>query len=451
MSTLVGNAVSVARRRRVRPIGAFVFAGDSITGGQGISPTYPDLVGIPYGITVQNVGFTGHVLAQIAADITAATQTSSRALVIIMGGVNDIAAGETDSADILTGIAACVAAARARFPGCAVAVCTILPSTAITAGAKEDCRIAVNAALLGGSIPNALIVSTAAVSQLTDPTSLVYYGDGTHPTLLGREYLAFRVYEALRDSGIPGMPTPAPELSHARDVPGCLYEFRADTGRTGNPNVTGLADQTSNGHNLATDGRVVAPVYAADWGDGYPVLTMGGAANTGLVHEYSSFPAVTHITDTSAPFTRILYVSIPGASDGFTQCHAGAVFDSTNRAQVQNKTVFQAVIDEAGTHGGNAASTSIDEYGAWTVIEDGISGSSFRCRRDAKAAATTTLASLTFGASSPDRYALGCWVTAGGAASAKACSFRHAAGWARALTELEAWELRYLLRRTLYP
>lgn len=430
------------------PLLTFIFDGDSITSGQGIPEHFGSLVVTPFGVPEVNEGTSGHTLSQINAGIPSIAIPGTRAIYHLLGGINDIAIfHETDPSVILSRIQTCINSARARFENCVVVVGTILPST-FTTTPENACRLSVNSQLLAGVTTADLIVDYASEPHLTNPADLHYYGDGTHPTVLGHEWMAYRCYETLRDSGITGLPEPATELTHIRDLSSCLMELHADSGISlSGSNVQSWADQTTNGHNMVK-GSLVAPIFVNNFGDSYPSLTFGGAATTGLSHEYSSNPGVTHVTNTSAAYTRVLLFNIPGASDGFLQTFAGAVTDSLMRERSINLQITQDVLDESATHGGAVNVVPLEDYGLWTTTFDGIDNSAnFVLQRDTKQTVSASLASFSFGPSSPDRYSLGIWQSGGGAAGAKISSIRSAALFNRALTDLEKWQVRYFLRR----
>ncbi len=459
-----GAPKGTARLVFPEPVGAFtgsvsdllatwIWDGDANVNMQGNTTNRQSaLLTVPFaGITEVNDGTSGHTLVSVANGIPSIAVPPTRVLYLVNAGTNDIGVeGITSAATILARDQAVVAAARARFPNCIVVFFTILPATAITAGAKENCRVAANANRLAGLTGADLVIDWA--SWFPNAADLTIFGDGTHIGDLGHEIAAMRTHDALLAAGIPGMPAAVPVITSFADIPGCLMELHAGVGQTiAGANITAWADQSGNGHNVIDDGRTTPPLHVADFGDGHPSVTFGGAAGTGLVHEYSSNPGVSHVVDTAAPYTRVAYVHTPGASDGFTQCFAGAVFDSLARSQIQNKTVFNAVTDESTAHGGNVGATTIESYGVWHVLFDGISGASFRGRRDGIPAVTTTLASVSFGPSTADRYAVGCWVSGGGAASSKVCSGRSYGIFEGALSAVSEWQIRYFLRMEKWP
>ncbi len=428
------------------PIEAFVFAGDSITGGQGVSPTMPDMACVPWGITPQNIGVSNHTLTQIAADIAAADVPEGRAIVVIGGGINDLAAGETSSPVMLTRFGTCVTAARARFPGCAIAICTILPSTLVT-GDQETCRTTTNAAL-PGAFPGVTIIPAAAVAQLAVHSG-TYYGDQTHPNMLGREYYCYCVYETLRAAGIPGLPVPAAPLAHVRDIPDVICEIGADSGITDSSGVTSWLDETANDHDFVPIGlSTTRPAYNADDGDGYPSVQFDGSSD-GLVFEYSTHPSSQKI-DTGAAYTVVVMFRADATGDGELSAFSGTVFEGRSFLRCNTTTITNLVQDDGGhqsEHGGKTFAADV-----WHTVHQHHNGSgTFRLGLNSE---TPTGAGpvASWGASTSIRFALGVWLANAGPIAPRDVRIRALAlVKGREATALELWLIRHYWRRVRFP
>lgn len=110
---------------------------------------------------------------------------------ILMAGINDIAGGAT-AASVQSNISTYVSD-RTTAGWDAVYVCTILPSTTLTAG-EETVRNDVNA-WIRANVTN--YIDTAGDPRLDDATDATYYSDGTHQTQAGAAVVAELMHAAV--------------------------------------------------------------------------------------------------------------------------------------------------------------------------------------------------------------------------------------------------------------
>lgn len=176
------------------PLGV-VFAGDSITAGQGANTvSYPSQFSTNTGQSITNLG-SGGATAQLAntnyaSAIAPSYNASNRNTLVFQYGTNDLGTGRTDvqlEGDIQAVFAKAVAT------GYYAVIVTLLPrNDAAWDSTKEGYRVDYNSWLRSNwqTFSNGLIdfASIAAMQNTADTT--YYQGDQLHPTNLGAGQLA---------------------------------------------------------------------------------------------------------------------------------------------------------------------------------------------------------------------------------------------------------------------
>lgn len=174
---------------------SILFDGDSITAGTGGQTPWPTAAidgaaGMPY---VVNRIVPWRNQAVIGSPITQAPNGARAAfLYILLSGTNDLLAGLSGPVCFAN---LKLAAARAlgsdtirEYCSTVVLVGTVLPSTAIS-GALETARLSLNTSILAArpcvDAPWSGAVPFATGANLTDPTNVTYFLDGTHLTTAG--------------------------------------------------------------------------------------------------------------------------------------------------------------------------------------------------------------------------------------------------------------------------
>lgn len=168
-----------------------VFDGDSITYGLNLNrgEDYPSVALAALGSAWErvNLGIAGQTQATMLSRAAAAVTPyfgagSGKNVSVLLGGINDLAAGvsaATIYANHLTYLAA------RKSTGFQTAESTILKATILT-GPQETARQALNVLIRGDATKYDVLFDFDADPRLQDPTNLTYFQpDGTHPTAAG--------------------------------------------------------------------------------------------------------------------------------------------------------------------------------------------------------------------------------------------------------------------------
>lgn len=190
--------------RKIYGIGDSIMVGTGATGGN----NFPTLLAAKYPVAVMNMtnaGESGKQLPYIdategpTADATLSTYHCTEQLIICEGGVNDIhpTVGNVDGPTAYSRITTLLGN-RNTAGWDRIAACTIMPCTAIL-GSQETARQYYNTNLRANylSLGADVLLDFETDSRLSDPTSVIYFSDGLHPTSAGYQAMADVAFAAI--------------------------------------------------------------------------------------------------------------------------------------------------------------------------------------------------------------------------------------------------------------
>lgn len=341
--------------------------GDSITYGfDGVSgqwrANYPNTLANSTGINVLNKASSGDTAAAIdtnyAAEIGTYYNASTRDVLILLIGTNDLGGGATAAA-VQASIQSIVTKSQAT--GYKVVVGTILPRSDGTWSApKETQRLAVNTWILSTLAPTiSRVVDFASIPLMANPADTTYYVDLLHPTVEGDSLMSSAAVTAL------GYTVVTTQQWHMNDY-----------------TTSGLAVSSNSNKSLQLSGSSVARSWTAISGKRVHAIKLNPATVTGFNAIGISTPtgtaaiafnsgSVAYYDNGNLFYTSSQYAGMPTLVSLNT---VGVVVDTTARLLWVTKdgtnfygstnTILTLAQVEAGTGGFNIAAMTAPFYAA---------------------------------------------------------------------------------------